>query len=524
MKPIKILSVLSVLVLNLFFAAGLTGAINSFFDANTSLLLVYGGLNIGSFLLSFMPIDLGFNSLLATRVQNMRENMANLDKYELRGSRYGALDLFINQTRNQAGIITPELARKAESSIGKTLQVSVIDDDDSVSISNTRSVTIADSENTSQLVTISFATYSFGFTVVPVLFDNNEISMQRDFNAKMMKYLNKLSETLDSDAITQLMALKTQVFNDKLIYGVEGNTVIAPWAQRENIIGDINPLMGANDYYGQIHMVGNAGMESLIRKLAQKGIYNEVNKQLEYSDKVLHFSNRVSNPEGKYASAYAVQEGSVGLLYRFEREVLHNTKAATGHEWSRINLPMLGIPCGTYYYESVGDFNTIAGAASADMTRVRKQHYGFAVDIGFVVAYNSNIANRPQPIMKIAINTEATDADTTAPSVSGVTSAALTAVTVTFSETMCTDKAGTKITGDVKSLFTIVPATAGASITSATASTDGKSVVFVVVATDLVAADYIKLASALYDAKGNALAADTHITKVNAGATAWVTV
>ena len=69
---------------------------------------------------------------------------------------------------------------------------------------------------------------------------------------------------------------------------------------------------------------------------------------------------------------------------------------------------MLNIPVGTYYYESVGDYHAIAGDASADMTRNLKQHYGFAVDIAVVTAYNSAPSTLASPIIKFQINSGTT--------------------------------------------------------------------------------------------------------------------
>ena len=147
----------------------------------------------------------------------------------MRPGRYGALDLFMQQSEDPAGILTPELKTKAESSIGNTLQTPVIDYDGGVTIGNTRSVTIADSENTSQMYTITFATYSWGFTIVPAMSMNNEISMQQDFERKFNKYLYKFGETLDAAAVAALAAAKTQVFADLLQYTQNGNVVQAPW-------------------------------------------------------------------------------------------------------------------------------------------------------------------------------------------------------------------------------------------------------------------------------------------------------
>jgi len=340
-------------------------------------------------------------SLINTRIQNIRSN-SRLDKNELRPSQYGGLNLFMQQSEDPAGILTDELKTKAENSIGSVLETPVIDYDGGVTIGNTRSVTIADDENTSQMFTITFTTYSWGFTQVPVLFKNNEIGAQKDFEKKFLKYLYKFGATVDSAALAALSAAKSQVFTDTLNYSVVGNVLQSPWGQRENIIGDLNPIFAANDHFDEINVVGNAGVESLVRKLAQKSLYNSENKTLEYSDKIMHFSSRIANGATEFANAYVVNGGSVGMLTRFDREALAGTKMADGTEWGIDTLPVLNFPIGTYYYESKGDFNAIAGAASADMTAVRKEHFGFSVDVAFVTPYNSDPTSIANPIMKVA--------------------------------------------------------------------------------------------------------------------------
>ena len=137
--------------------------------------------------------------------------------------------------------------------------------------------------------------------------------------------------------------------------------------------------------------------------MAQKDIYNAENKTLEYSDKILHFTTRLANDPGQFAQFFAVQGGSVGILTRFERESLLGTKMADGTEWGIDTLPMLNFPVGTYFYESKGDFSAIAGAATADMTRARKEHYGFAVDVAVLTPYNSDPTTIASPIMQFAI-------------------------------------------------------------------------------------------------------------------------
>lgn len=344
-------------------------------------------------------------SLVLTRIQNIRSN-SNLDKYEYRPSRYGALDAFIQQSNDPTGILTEELKQKARTSIGNILETPVIDYDKDITIGNTRTLTIADSENTSKMVQINFATYAFGFTIAPAMYLNNEIGIQKDFETKLMKYIYKLAQKLDQDALAKLAAAKTQVIKNPLLYDNTGNIINAKWTERENVFGDLEPIMAANDFFGQLHIVGDAGVESVMRKLQQHGLYNDVNKQNEFGNKVIHLTNNMPLASGKYAQGYAINSGSLGFMTRFERDCLLGTVSGDGHEWGIATLPLLNIPCGTYFYDSVGDYSAIAGAATADMTRTRKEHYGFAVDIAFLTPYNSDAKTFASPIIGFNISSE----------------------------------------------------------------------------------------------------------------------
>lgn len=346
-------------------------------------------------------------SLVLTRIQNIRAN-SNLDKFEYRPSRYGALNAFMVQSEDPTGILTEELKQKARTSIGNTLETPVIDYDADITIGSTRTLTIADSENTSKMVQITFATYAWGFTIAPAMYMNNEIGIQKDFETKMMKYIYAFAKKLDEAALATLAANKTQVLKNPLLYDWSSNAINAKWTEHENVFGDLEVMMGANDFYGQLHIVGDPGVESIMRKLQQHGLYNDVNKQNEFGTKVVHLTNNIAAAEGKYAQGYAVNAGSLGMLTRFERDCLLGTVSGDGHEWGIATLPLLNMPVGTYFYDSVGDYNAIAGAATADMTRTRKEHYGFAADVAFLTAYNSAPSTLASPIL--AFNVSSKDA------------------------------------------------------------------------------------------------------------------
>lgn len=329
-----------------------------------------------------------------------------MDKFEYRASRYGALDAFMVQSEDPTGILTEELKEKARTSIGTTLQTPVIDYDADISIGDTRTLTIADSENTSRFIDITFATYAWGFTVTPAMYMNNEISIQRDFNTKMMKYVYKLAQKLDEAALAVLAANKTKVLKNPLLYSAAAGEINAKWTERENVFGDLEVMMGANDFYGQLHIVGDPGVQSIMKKLQQHGLYNDVNKQNEFGNKIVHLTNNLAAASGKYAQGYAVNAGSLGMLTRFERDCLLGTVSGDGHEWGIATLPLLNMPVGTYFYDSVGDYSSIAGDATKDMVRTRKEHYGFAVDVAFITAYNSDPAKNASPILAFNVSSE----------------------------------------------------------------------------------------------------------------------
>lgn len=341
-------------------------------------------------------------SLIATRLQNWRVENPALDKNMARPLEYGALDFFIEQTNAGNSILSPVLVDRAFASMGNTVQIPVIDFDGDVTVSNTRSCVIGDDENTSKLYTVEWATLAVGFTMIPSLYLNNEISYEHDFARKMDKICRALATKMDEMAIAALESKKTQVFKDSLYYATTGNSVQVPWIARENFMGDLGSIMRANAYPGMLHVIGGAGIESVVSKLAQKDIYNEVNKRNEYAGKIFHYTNNIVNEDGIFATAYFVEDGNVGVLTRVDREALRRTRA-NFHEWDVVRLPYIDLPVGSHYYTSVGDNSQVAGAASEDMVCTVKEYFGFSVDIAFVVAYNSAPETVANPIVKVEV-------------------------------------------------------------------------------------------------------------------------
>jgi len=341
-------------------------------------------------------------SLIATRLQNWRVENPEFDRNMARPREYGALDFFIEQTNAANSIINPNLRDRAFESIGNTVQIPVINYDGDVTVQNVRSCVIGDDENTSALFTVNWVTLAVGFTMVPQLYRNNEISYEHDFARKMEKVCRALATAMDVQAIAALEANKTQVFQDQLYYTVTANSVQVPWNARMEFLSDMNAMMRANSYPEMLHVIGGAGLDSLVRKMAEHDIYNDVNKRLEYDNKVFHYTNNIVNEQGVFATGYVIADGNVGVLTRVDRESLSRTRA-NFHEWDVVRLPFIDLPVGSHYYTAVGDQSGIAGDASADMTCAVKEYFGFSVDIAFLVAYNSDPETVANPIIKIEV-------------------------------------------------------------------------------------------------------------------------
>lgn len=340
-------------------------------------------------------------SLVATKIQNMRLSNPEFDRNMTRPCRYGALDFFIRQNDSPFSIVTREMLEKASASMGMDVQIPVIQYDSGVTVGSSRSCTVADDENTSAYYDVTFQTFTAGFTMVPAMYSNNDISYEHDWLRKLEKVARAMAAKMDEAAVTVLDTNKTQVFNDSLQYTPASNVLPIPFETRFDALSDVETIMQANCYPGQVHIIGNAGIDALVKKLAQHSIYNDVDKRNEWENKVFHFTNNVDNDD-VYGTMFAVEEGNCGVLFRYDRETIRRA-SALGHEWLYFNMPYINIPVGLHYYQGVGDQSAIAGDATSDLTCGIKEYYGFSIDLGFVVAYNSALSAVPNPIIKATI-------------------------------------------------------------------------------------------------------------------------
>lgn len=352
-------------------------------------------------------------SLVLTLMQPLREQYTaqGIDKLEQRRSRYGAWDFYRRQSQAGAGgalgssIITASMRDKIKISMGNTVQVPVLDAKDVV-ITNVRSCTVADDENTSHLVTLTFVTYAFGFTMIPAQYQNNEIGYQQDFTAKLNNYLLKFAATLDTAAVANLSANKNTYFPAAITsyYPVVGNALQVSQAQKVDFYNQASAVLETMDFYGNTNVVASTSHAPLMRRLQAQGAGNQTNESFQFGPYDWNYTNRLTNGAGIESTAYLVADGVVGVENRNDPDARAKSRTGNGKVWGEAPLPLVGLNVGTYYYDDCADKSGLH-AGTAHLSRTRVEGFEWSTDICFVNTYNSNAAARYNPIVKAEIAT-----------------------------------------------------------------------------------------------------------------------
>lgn len=354
-------------------------------------------------------------SLVNTLLNPLRaEYQARFDKYEQRASRYGAWEAFIQDTQNSAGIWSEDVKMKIEDSFGRQggVQVPVIDGE-TVTIGNTRSCTIADDENVSQLVTVTFQSYVWGFTMYPMQHYQNSIDYQADFDRKMKKYLTQLAIEWDNAAIAQLEADKNQFYTTEItnIYPELADALRVPQAEKNDLYNNAETIEQLQDFYGPDYLViASTAHQPLIQRLINQGSANATNEQFQFGPYRFYYTNRIANGVGVESTAYVVNEGSLAVMNRNDQASRAGLTAADGHRWEEVALPMImgprggNITVGSLYFSTCADAVAALGTAFGGQSEADlKELFIFSTDLAFATAYNSDRVNTHSPIQKYEV-------------------------------------------------------------------------------------------------------------------------
>lgn len=342
-------------------------------------------------------------SLVDTLMQPLRMKYnTQVDKHEIRGSRYGAYDVFRKQTDGANSIVTPEVRANVASSMGKTVVMPVLDAQD-VTLGNVRSCVVQDSENKSSLIQLTFATIAFGFTMTPSQHWNNDISYEADFQRKMMKYLNKLAAHLDTLCIDKANAIKNTVWDPQIanIYATTGNALQVPQSEAHDFYNQLPAIFELLDFYDAPYdVIANTLHTPDLRRLAAQGGGNSVNESFQFDGTFnYNMSNRVLSRSGVQSTVYAMPQGTVAFLNRNDPDAIAGHSVGDHKVWGQTTLPIVDLNVGTYYTKDCSDRNLLH-SGTAHLTRTLLEGFEFSTDICLMSSYNSDPLTRSNPTLK----------------------------------------------------------------------------------------------------------------------------
>lgn len=344
-------------------------------------------------------------------MQPLREQYSGrYDKNESRPSRYGAFDFMMEDGMSPQSIFSDDVRNKIRNSFGNSVQIPVLDAKD-VTIGNVRSCTIADDENNSALITLTFVTYAFGFTMYPGQFKNNDIGYQADFSRKLNDYLIKFAATLDSQAVATFETNKNQYWADLAVYYPQvGDALQVTAAQQNDYYNQLQAIKETQDFYGDIKVVSSTSGSPLVRRLDNQGAGNGVNENFQIAPYDWMWSNRVLNGAGIRSTQYAITEGSTAIETRIDPDSEAGHKVGEQIEWAAVDVPLPGsansLRMGSLYRQDCVDASGIQtpNTGVAGLTASLKESFQWSVDMVFATAYNSDPANRYSPITKVEIS------------------------------------------------------------------------------------------------------------------------
>lgn len=335
-----------------------------------------------------------------------------LDVNEILTSDYGAWKLGLRQTASSTSILSPRNKALAELSYGNTVKIPVFNAV-SVSIGTTRSCTVSDQENTTNLIALTFNPLQWGFTIYVDQYmagtqPMNYIGKDDDFAMKVAEINIQLMAQQDT-AVVNAIALAANTYWPPNIatsyYPVVANALQVTQADKEDAFNQFEAIMRELDLYGKMEVLGSTKVSTLTRRLNAQGAGNATNEQFQFMLGAFVFSssNRVSSASGVQMTGYMIRQGSVALFNANNPSAIAGRTIGPGEfpveQWDSMEWPWLGMKVGTFLRN---DCSASPGANGADAATL-KTSYSWDTQWG-VLTPPPNALHGQTPIIKFEIS------------------------------------------------------------------------------------------------------------------------
>lgn len=335
-------------------------------------------------------------SLVATIRQEARVAYPNMfDKFELRGQKYGLLDLALENAKMPQGIISPDLMAKAKKSWGQALKIPVMTGA-SAANGTGLSCTFSGTEAISAHVAVTFVTISNGFLMRPALNAQNDISYEQEFARKYTDMVRKIASAIDvvvdSTLTTNIAA--TAEYSSSYIgtkYPMVADKMQVSLANQPNYFNDLLDILAADDLEDQeFDVVGSTNMRGIVQQIFSQGAGNQTNTSYQFNtgDWDFKYSNRVVlTPTTSNATGFVMPKGSVAMISRNSPDCLAKSKIGEVKFWDTMFDPTLGVELDTLYEPQCADIS--ATTTNADDTAALLEGFQFAAHYAILTPYSN---------------------------------------------------------------------------------------------------------------------------------------
>ena len=337
-----------------------------------------------------------------------KQYTGNFDKNENRDNATGASEIYMKQSNDTLSLLDDELRALIERGFDNTIQIQVFDHEDVV-IGDTRSCEMIIQGPDSKIITITPYTVVIGFDMVPSQHNNNDITYQALFNKKLTNRLLRLKDFLDEQRVAQLEANKNQFYPQELLdfYPEIGDALQVSQAEKNDFYNNGTAIMKTMRFLGDPDVLVNPIGMPLVARLMNQGSQNGINESFQMVDyRMWHVSNNVTNGAPDIESTgYIVAPGTVATHSRLDPDCIAERGVEGWKKWSVTrNVPIVNMDMGLYYQADCSNEQALQEQGTEGLTRTYRESFEWSADIFDITVYNSDPANRFNPIQKFEVS------------------------------------------------------------------------------------------------------------------------
>lgn len=314
---------------------------------------------------------------------------------EVRGSQYGALEVFVAETPR----LVPETTLKAIKEASS--QVTSIDVFQKEALgTGTARACSGTGTGTTVNVPLTYSTISEQFQLSFLQHQGNRAKYAEAFAHLFNQRMQSIWTRLDTEVVTYLDANKVlSANNDGSIIAQVANAGQVPNADKDQFFNKIKAEMEENDHYGGLINIASTSQRELIRFDQAQGGANGTNLQFQMNDFSHHTTNRIVNGGGIRSTSYVVVTGTVGIIPWING--LHKDGRKEGqHEWTTFADPsgMLGAIELKIKTDCVDNSGTLGVGHEADLVESFVMSFEYAIISAYDSAKGSAIFKYEQTV------------------------------------------------------------------------------------------------------------------------------